>query len=297
MTRILFSFRRAVGNLRRNWVIGLITVAVISVCLFLVGGYVLLTANLGEAVRTWRSDLRITLYLKDGIPEGEASALQDRLAAFPEVQSVVFVSKDRALADFRASLGPDARILDGLSENPLPASLVVTPRPGFTTSQGILAVVGRVGDDPAVDDLQYGQDWLSRIEDLLGVLRAGAAALGIVLSLAAVFIVSNTIRITVMARREELEIMRLVGATEAFIRMPFLLEGAIQGTLGACLALAGLFGAHRLIQASLDASLLATLGIERLVFLDGIAAAGLLAGGMLLGALGSLASVGKFSRS
>ncbi len=297
MTRLFSSLRRATGNLRKNWVISLITVAIISVCLFLVGGYVLLTANLGQAVRTWRSDLRVTLYLQDGASEEDAAALQDRLSSFPEVKSVAYISKDQALSDFTASLGPDAGILDGLAQNPLPASLVITPRPEFGTSGGILAVVRRIGDVPVVQDIDYGQDWLGRVEDLLGVLRLGAVGLGVILSLAAVFIISNTIRITVMARREELEIMRLVGATEGFIRMPFLLEGAIQGTLGACMALGLLAGVHQIIKARLDAGLLSTLGLESLVFLDGQSAVALLAGGMLLGGLGSLASVGKFSRT
>ena len=296
MSRLFSPFNRAALNLRQNWVISLITVAIISVCLFLVGGYILLTSNLQGIVERWRSDIRVTVYLRDGFPEADAVALQDRLSGMAELESVTYVSKGQAMTEFKAMLGTDARILEGMTENPLPASLRLSPRPEFRNADGILAIVSRIGDPAIVQEVQYGQDWLERIEKLLGFLAFGAVILGTILSLAAVFIISNTIKITVMARRDELEIMRLVGATEIFIRTPFFIEGIIQGLAGSLVALALLSAAHRLVVARISPILLATLGVPSLQFLDTVQMAALLAGGMMLGGLGSLASVGKFSR-
>jgi cell division transport system permease protein len=221
---------------------------------------------------------------------------QDRLSSLPEVHSVSYISPEQALEEFSAMLGDNKVLVSGLETNPLPASLRITLREENRNLEGVKAVLPMIGDDPLVQEIQYGKEWLGRLDRILNLLRLGSIVLGLVLSLAAVFIISNTIKITVMARKDELEIMRMVGATEGFIRLPFLVEGIIQGFAGAAISL-GLLGAvHTFLATRTDQPLLRILHIESLQFLPPAAMAAIITGGMLLGGLGSLASVGRHSR-
>jgi cell division transport system permease protein len=296
VNRFLSSIGRAITNLRQNWLISSITIGIISICLFLVGGYLLMTHNLQGVFETWKTQVRVTTYLRDGFPEEDILAFQDRLSSLPEVHSVTYTSKNKALEEFGIMLGDDRFLIEGLDRNPLPASLRITPKDQYRNLDGVKIILGAIGDDPLVQDIQYGQDWLDRLDRLFSVLDFGAVVLGLTLSLAAVFIISNTIKITVMARRDELEIMRLVGATESFIRLPFLVEGVIQGMAGAVLSLGLLGVVHALVANRSDQPLLTMLNIQSLVFLPFSAIGAIVLGGIVLGGLGSLASVGKHSR-
>jgi cell division transport system permease protein len=296
MNRFFASLGRALTNLRQNWLISSITVGIISICLFLVGGYLLMTHNLQGLFENWKNQVRITIYLRDGFPDAEILTLQDRLSSLGEVHSVTYTSKEQALEEFGTMLGGDRFLIEGLDRNPLPASLRITPADTHRNLEGVESILKSIGDDPLVQDIQYGQEWLDMLDRLFQILDFGAVVLGLILSLAAVFIISNTIKITVMARRDELEIMRLVGATEGFIRLPFLVEGVIQGMAGAMLSLALLGIVHLLVAGGPDQPLLKILNIHSLAFLPMWAVGTILLGGMILGGLGSLASVGKHSR-
>lgn len=296
MNRLLSSIGRAATNLRQSWLISSITIGIISICLFLVGGYLLITYNLQGVFEAWKDQVLITVYLRDGFPEDDILLLQDRLSSLPEVHAVTYTSKEKALEEFGAMLGEDRFLIEGLDRNPLPASLQMTPKEPYRNLEGVRTILAAIGDDPLVQDIQYGQDWLDRLDKLFYLLDFGALVLGLTLSLAAVFIISNTIKITVMARRDELEIMRFVGATEGFIRLPFLVEGVIQGMAGALISLGLLGGVHLLVSTRSDQPLLKMLNLDSLSFLPLTAMGAILLGGMVLGGLGSLASVGRHSR-
>ncbi|MDF1536258.1 MAG: permease-like cell division protein FtsX [bacterium] len=296
MSRLISSIGRALGNLRQSWLISSITVGIISICLFLVGGYLLLTHNLQGVLETWKQEVRITVYLRDGFPDQDVLAFQDRISSLPEVHSVAYISKEQALEEFTDMLGDDKVLASGLENNPLPASLRITLPQERRNMEGVKAVLPAIGDDPLVQDIQYGKEWLGHLDRVLRLLKLGSVVLGLALSLAAVFIISNTIKITVMARKDELEIMRMVGATEGFIRLPFLVEGIIQGLAGAAVSLGFLGAVHAFMVTRADQPLLKILHIESFRFLPPAAIAAILMGGMLLGGLGSLASVGRHSR-
>lgn len=296
MSKLAASILRALSNLRQNWLISSITVGIISVCLFLVGGYLLLTHNLKQAVETFKTEVRLTVYLRDGFPQKDIDAFQDRMASMPEVHSVAFISKDQALEDLGAMLAGNQNLLEGLESNPLPASLRIIPSPEYRSIEGVNSILAAIGDDPLVEEIVYGKEWLDRLDKVLAILELGSIALGLALSLAAVFIISNTIKITVMARKDELEIMRLVGATEGFIRVPFLVEGILQGVAGAVLSLALLFGLFQILVQRTGPALLSTFRLDTLSFLPHPLIGLILLGGMVIGGLGSLASVGRHSR-
>ena len=296
MSRLFSSVGRATANLRQSWLISSITVGIISICLFLVGGYVLLTHNLQGVLETWKEEVRITIYLRDGFPDQDILAFQDRLSSLPQVLSVAYISKEQALEEFTAMLADDKVLVSGLEVNPLPASLRITLPDKSRNMEGVKAVLPAIGDDPLVQEIQYGKEWLGRLDRVLALLRIGSVVLGLALSLAAVFIISNTIKITVMARKDELEIMRMVGATEGFIRLPFLVEGVIQGLAGAAVSLGLLAAVHSLIVTRAEQPLLKVLHVESFKFLPLAAITAIRLAGMILGGLGSLASVGRHSR-
>jgi cell division transport system permease protein len=296
VNRIIASIARALANLRQNWVISSITISIISVCLFLVGSYLLLSYNLQGAVSTWKTEVRINVYLRDGFPEEDLLTLQDRISFLSEVHSVAFISQEQALEEFRGMLGDNKELVEGLDRNPLPASLRITPSDAHRNLEGVRSILTAIGDDPLVEDVQYGKEWLNRLDRVLALLHIGAIVLGLALSLAAVFIISNTIKITVMARKDELDIMRLVGATESFIRLPFLVEGIIQGLAGSILSLGLLSVLHRFLAMRAEQPILRILHLDSILFLPHIAIISILASGMLIGGLGSMASVGKHSR-
>jgi cell division transport system permease protein len=296
MSRLISSVIRALANLRQSWIVSTITTGIIALCLFLVGGYMLLMHNLDSITDQWRTEVLITIYLRDGFPDSEIEALQDNLASLPEVESVTYITKDQALEEFRGMLQEGDDLLEGLDEHPIPASLRLTPKPPFQNSDGVLSILSRLGDDPVIDEVTYGEDWLQRLERIVNVLNFGAVVLGGILSLAAVFIISNTIKLTVMARKDELEIMRMVGATEWFIRTPFLIEGLIQGAAGSIVSITLLILTHRFALAQVDPAVFQALGLISVDFLPNRTIAAILVGGMVLGGMGSLASVGRFSR-
>jgi cell division transport system permease protein len=256
----------------------------------------MLAHNLGNVVSEWKTDVRITAYLRDGFPISDINRLMDEISVYPEVESVIYITKDQAFDEFRAMLGKENNLLEGLEEHLLPASLRLTPHRDYRNMDGIHSILARMGDNPLVEEVNYGREWLQRLERVIKAFHFIAVGFGIILCLAAVFIISNTIKLTVLARRDELEIMRLVGATEVFIRTPFLIEGLIQGFAGSAISLAMLTILYRVLIVRMDSAIYQILGIGTLNFIPPESVIAILLAGMVLGGMGSLASVGRFSR-
>jgi len=209
----------------------------------------------------------------------------------------VFMGKNKtAFERFRKRLGDDADLIEGLGEDVLPASLEISLEKDWRNESAIAAVVERLRKDHRFNDLQYGQGWLEKLEAFLLLLRASGLALGGFLVFAALVIVANTIKLTLYARQDELEAMTMVGGTSLFIKLPYLIEGALQGLLGGVTALALSFLVFEvLLQQSLGSMLLIT-GIDSIHFLPPIWQGLLIVGGGLIGLLGSLFALRKFVR-
>jgi cell division transport system permease protein len=209
----------------------------------------------------------------------------------PGVESVAWVSKQAALERFRASPFGRASLLDGLDENPLPASLEIVLVPEQRNSKGLEALVRTLADLPGIEELGYGHEWVEGYSRAVALVRSVALASGAVLAFATLAIVANTIRLSVYARRDEIEILRLVGAGRAFVAAPFLLEGLLQGALGGLAALALLAAGFRAGTGTLGGGLELLLGYTELTFFGPWAAAALMGAGAALGALGSAVAV------
>jgi len=293
LDKFSYFIRRALHNMRQWPFLCTASVLTMAVALASVATFFLVVMNIQLMATKWSEDLQVVAYLDRQPGTGQLGPLLDAVKQFPEVTAVKFVTKQEAMQRFRSRLGTESNLLDGVREDILPASLELSLRPEYRNRSGIEQVVKRLETHVDSNDIHYGQDWLERFETFVAVLKIVSQALGGFLLLAALFIVSNTIKLTLFARRDELEIMTLVGATLRFIKVPFLLEGALQGLLGGVLALALLSAIFNLFLSPVIQSFwLTPAGIE-LIFLNFNQQLLLVTAGVMLGIFGSLSSLRK----
>jgi cell division transport system permease protein len=295
--RLVHFVQEALANIRLNRTTTVIAVATTAFTLACFGVFLLLYLNLRAMATSLQSDLKVVVYVKDGTPPPGVSELQALLKADPGVQTLTYVSKEQALADFRAQFPEESHLLQGLGENPLPASFIITLAPAYRSPDAVRRWADRLKSAPGVEQVQYSRDWIDNLNTIVGYLELAAVGIGTVLSAASVTIIASTIRLTLYARRDEIEIMRLIGATGSFIKIPYLIEGAMLGVMGGAVSLAILRGGFELFNARLGMPG-RFLGIDSGVhFFSGQVAALILAAGLLLGFVGSVVSVLDLGRA
>ena len=282
----LFFIRTAIRGITSSPVTSGISVVTIGVSLVLVGVFALLLRNMEELLDQFGDDLRVTAYLESEVSGEALRALQDRARQIPGVEDVEAVSQDQALERFRASVGSASTLLDGLEINPLPASLEISLSDDRRSAEGMEAVANAIEGLAGVESLSSGRDWVEGYLRAVALVRGVGLGLGIILALATLLIVANTIRLGIFARRDELEILSLVGASRAFVQTPFLLEGLLQGAAGGAIALGLLYALFRLVLPEFEFGLELLLGTAPSFFSSGEALL-LVAGGAGLGLFGS----------
>jgi cell division transport system permease protein len=271
---------------RRAPLLSALSVTTIAFSLFVFGLFGLVVINLQRTMGTVAERVEIVAYLKRGTPIEAVTMAASDIEAFPEVEAAEYVTQAQALARARAELREFQDIFQDLEANPLPASLDIRLRPAYRNADAADSVAGRLRAFPFVEDVRFGRDWVEKLDRLRAIAGAVGFAIGAAFALVAVIIIGTTIRMAVLQRSREIAIMRLVGATDGFIRMPFLLEGLLKGLLGGALALGLSYGAWALIDTWL---------IRAAFFTPSQAALGIAAGGFI-GLLGSLVSVGRHLR-
>ena len=283
--------RRAAVNLWRAPLPSLLAVITISLALFLAATLVASVSSARALLASWGAQPSVTAYLDRALSDAEARTLAETVRAQEHVQ-VVHVTPAQALDRLRVQLGSLSSALDGLPGNPLPTTLEMTPPPG-TDVRGLAQ---RLGGLPGVREVDYGREWFDRLEALGRALRQFGTAALVIVAFAALLVVANTIRLAVYARRDEIEIMKLVGATDGYVRAPFLLEGALQGLLGAALALGAVIAVQRwlLPGASQAFAFAAGISAPNLVPAHGAVLLGI---GTVVGLFGSWLAVARFLRT
>lgn len=277
------ALREALATFKRAPLLSTLGILTIAFSLFAFGLFGLVALNIRDALQSVENRVEIRAFIADGTPVEASSAAMGDIHAFPEVASVTYVSQDDALIRARKELG---EFSDVFEPGVLPASLDIKLKPGFRDPSTVAAVANRVKAYDFVDDVRYGEDWVTKLYRLRTIATLVGTGLGLAFAAVAVIIIGATIRIMVLARAKEISVMRLVGATNTFIRMPFLLEGFLQGVLGGLLAL-GLTWAtstainRSVIQTTFFDARLATLGVI---------------GGAVIGLLGSTFAVGRHLR-
>lgn len=279
----MMALREALASFRRAPLLSTLGVVTIAFSLFAFGLFGLVAVNIRQALRAVEDHVEIRAFIADGTPVEASSTAMGDIHAFPEVLSVTYVSPDDALVRARRELG---EFSDVFEPGVLPASIDVRLKPGFRDPATVMAVANRVRSYDFVDDVRYGEDWVAKLYRLRTIATLVGTGLGLAFAAVAIIIIGATIRIMVLAREREISIMRLVGATNGFIRMPFLLEGFFQGVMGGLLALALTWAtstaiSHAFIRTSFFDARLATLGVI---------------GGSMIGLLGSTFAVGRHLR-
>ncbi len=288
-----FVFAEALRDLRRAGRVGVSAVLLIMLSLAALGGFWLLSLNLGRAIGQWREQVRLVVYLKE---EPAASDLDDflrRIGSVAGVQRVRFVSKAEALRSLKQVLGAQADVTEQLPRNPLPASVEVTPDSGTATPEGMRELAQRLAEVPGVDEVQGGVQWVERLAHFRRLFQLVGLGVGAVLALAAILTVTTATTLVLHLRRDEMEIMRLVGAAESMIRLPRVLQGTVQGVAAAALALAALEAAYTVAVPRLEPLLPLTLGLDRAVFFSIPQMLLLVTAGALLGGMGGLLASGR----
>lgn len=296
MRRLIYFLFRALRNMRQSPFLCVAAISTVAVSLIILASFALVVLNVEQLTRNWSKEIQVVAYL-DRVPAApELERRIKEIKEFPEVDSVVLVSPREAFERFRERLGQEADLLAGLDEDFLPGSLEIGLRPADRTRAGVEALVKRLREDRTFSDLRYGQDWLEKFEAFISLLRFSGLFLGGFLLFAALFIVSNTIKLTLFARRDELEVMALVGATPAFIKTPFLVEGGVQGAIGGLVALGCVYGMFQFFLRDDLNLVLLTSGFGRIAFLPPAWQLGLVLLGTALGLFGSLFSLHKLVR-
>lgn len=265
-------------------------VATIAITLVLVGSFALLVGNMRGMLDRFGEDLQVTAYLEFGLSLDEARLLAARAATVEGVHRVDLVTPEEAMLRFRQTAGAEA-LLEGLESNPLPASLEISLLTEHRTEQGIGVLKQALEGLPGIAELAKGGEWVEGYTRATALLRFVALGLGAVLAISAMLIVANTIRLALYSRDDELEILSLVGASRTFIRVPFLLEGTIQGLAGGLLATLLLYIAFELFAPQIQFGLSFFLGSAKPRFFEWGELLSLVLGGAALGIMGSAAAL------
>jgi cell division transport system permease protein len=295
---IRYFVAQAFGNVVGSPVVQLVAISTISMSLVVLCTLLTATTNLDQLTERWGRGLGIVAFLKDDVQSTQGAASADRIRAWGEVASVVYRSRADALTDLRGALADDADLLEGIDETILPATLEVTLKPASRSEVARAEIAKRMEGMAAltrVQKIDFGQDMMTRIRGARELVRVGGFVVGLLVLFAVVFIITNTVRLTLFARREEIEVMSLVGATNTFIRVPFYLEGAFQGGVSASLALALTWvGARLFPMASLFGDL--ATAVPYLKFLSLTTMVIIVSGAAFVGIFASHLATGRFLR-
>jgi len=294
---LVYLLRESWVNMRTNRMTTMVAIVTTAFTLACVGIFLLLYVNLRAAAGWLQDDIKIMVYLDDQLPSESVGKVEAQLRGDRAVASLQFISKEQALGEFKAQFPSEAYLLDGLGQNPLPASFVVALAPSFRSPDSVKRWAERGKQIAGVAKVDYNQDWIDALATVIRSIELVAIGIGIILSAAAVTIIANTIRLTLFARRDEIAILRLIGATSGFIRIPYLLEGAVLGGLGSALSLVMLKFMFELFRQQMGATGRFA-GLDKLIaFFPPSVCVALVAVGMGLGFAGSFVSFRRFGEA
>jgi cell division transport system permease protein len=289
--RVGYFAKEALSSFRKNWVMSTAAVSTIMLTLLILGAFVVLVLNLNILIKGFESKVEVTVFLKETAAPGDVQNLQIEVVSWPEVSDVMYVSKEQALERLKQDLRDQPEMLEALAGNPLPASLEIK----LETPRAVDSVASRLKGKEPVDEIKYGREVVKKLFAFTAVLRWISVIVVSLLSFASLVLISNTIRLAIFARRKEITIMRLVGATNWFIRWPFLFEGILQGFIGAVLAVIALYFANALFVERVGELIrFLPFSFSRLIFIELMV--GLALAGVFIGAAGSSIALRKFLR-
>ncbi len=288
----IYFFKHAFLSIMNNRLINLISMGTISISLLLFGSFMLLSINLNTWIREWGESLSMSVYIEDGINKMTKRSIESRLNHLPGAEMERFISKEQAMVHLKEALGSQAGLLGGLDINPLPASYEIVFKDVKNYQIDPKKLKESLEKLRGVEEVQYTEQWVERFEGLIYILKLVGLIIGGFLCIAVLFITTNTIKLNIYSRRDEIEIYKLVGATDWFVKIPFLIEGAIQGILSGLFSLLVLFFVYSFFSAkTVHFFQLPTLGI---IFLPNEYSVFLISLSLILGLSGAFIAIGRF---
>lgn len=286
-----YYFTEGVKSFWKNWVMSIAAISTVCICLLILGAFTFFAFYINVLIKSVESKVEITVYLKDTTTSSEVADLQNEVSSWSETKEVKYISKEEALEKLKNDLKDQPEMLDALSGNPLPASLEIK----LNDPRMVSTVAKKIEGRPGVEEIKYGQDIVKKLFAVTSIARWIVLIFVLLLCFAALVLIVNTIRLAIFARRKEIGIMKLVGATNWFIRWPFVLEGIFQGVSGALLAIVILYFANNFFLDTIsNLTPFLSFSFSKTFFIE--LASGLLGGGILIGALGSAIALRKFLR-
>lgn len=285
-----YYIKETFTSLKRNSLMSIASISTVALSILVLGMFLTMVLNVNNLASHLENQVQVTIYMDDSASQEQLKQMEKVLRSTEGIVKVIPRTKEEALGEFKKRLGEQQKLLAALGEdNPFPASFEIQ----VDQPERIPQLVAQVQQMPGVETAKFGQEVVERLFQLTRVLRLGGILLIVLLAIATLFIISNTIRITVFARRREVNIMKYVGATDWFIRWPFLLEGMLMGFVGAVIASVILFQGYNAIQAKIYGTLTFFPMLPSWPTM-GYLSAGLICVGTLIGALGSSISLRKF---
>jgi cell division transport system permease protein len=288
-------YQRAIKDILENRFLTSVTVITIALSILIASAFALFFINAGEVLNVWKKGIRVMVYLKPDTSEAARLDTKFRLQGIAGVQEAQYISKQEALERLKEQMKHHSALLDSLKTNPLPDAFEIILKPQARNSTELEFLAERIAGLPAVAEVEYGQQWIQRFSNIINLFSLAGYAIGGLFFMAAVFIVANTIRLVLYSRRDEIDIMRLVGATDRFIKFPFYLEGMIQGGLGSLLGLLVLLAGYYAMAAHFQQSI--GVGVLSLRFFSPGVCVAIVLGGVVVGWLGCLISLKQFMKA
>ncbi len=281
-----YLLRESLAGFRRRKLTTGVTILIMGSALLVLALFSVITINVSSLLGTARTGIDVRVFLADDLADARANELIAHLSSLPGVRRVDYISKEQALAEFRRELGDETELLDELAENPLPASLHVQLAEDALNADRQKEIAEAAARWPGVTDVAFSEAWARILDRWHTVFTTATLIVGLIVFIAAVFVISNTVKLTVAASARAVEIMKQVGATDAFIRTPFLLEGVLEGLLGGVTAMGVLLAAHAVLRPQ----------IAGMVFFTPVQIAGFILFCVGLGFLGSWAALLRYLR-
>jgi cell division transport system permease protein len=285
---------RALHNMKGNLFPNLTTIGIIAVSMLIFSTFSLIAFNLTSFLRILEDKIGVIAYLKKGTLSGEIEPILEKTRKMEGIEAVKYVAPSDAMNFMETKLGSQRNLLEGIQSGVLPSSFEIQLKRDYRNPAKIKEVVSRLRQFPQIEEIQFGQEWVETFSVLVHLMRLIQWVLGGLLLAAMIFIISNTLQLTVSTRREEIDIMHLVGASPAFIQIPFYIEGLIQGLLGAGMAILLLLLLYKSFSLYIPFSMREWVGGISILFLPPETIAWILSGGMILGLFGSFVASMKF---
>ena len=289
---MILNYKRAIQDILDHRFLNAVTIITIAISILIVSAFALFFVNANEIINSWKKGIRIMAYLKPDAPEIKIPELKRKIQHIGGIQDVRFISKKEAFQQLKKQMRRQSSLFENLKENPLPDAFEIRLIASFQNQEKVEMLATRLESLPQIDEVEYGQRWLGRFTNFFNLFRLTGYAMGGLFFMAALLIVANTIRLVLYSRREEIEIMRLVGATDSFIKAPFYIQGLIQGAFGGIIGLAALFVTFMFISSSVKQGLSPGLFTTR--FLSPGAFCGIILGSTFVGWIGCYLSLKQF---